>query len=219
MNKREKGLLLEGARGLGILLSPVQLHLIGIYLDELWQWNEKVNLTGLSSRERIISELLVDSLLPSPFLPQEGRLLDVGSGAGFPGIPLKIHRPGLEVHLMEANSRKASFLKHVIRITKLPEIEVIRGRIERDSRYLHPHGYHVVTARALSPLPQCISWCAPLLCPEGLMVSFQGSRFEEAIKDSSAVIKAHGLLLYKSIAYNLHGKDTGRHLLIFKRQE
>jgi 16S rRNA (guanine527-N7)-methyltransferase len=219
LNKREKGLLLEGARGLGILLSPVQLHLIGIYLDELCQWNEKVNLTGLSSRERIISELLVDSLLPSPFLPEEGRLLDVGSGAGFPGIPLKIHRPGLEVHLMEANSKKASFLKHVIRITKLPEIEVIIGRVERDGRYLHPRGYHVVTARALSPLPQCISWCAPLLSPGGLMVSFQGSRFEEAIKDSSAVIRAHGLFLHKSIAYNLHGKDAGRHLLIFKRQE
>ncbi len=217
MNKHEKQLLLACANELGILLSAVQLDLIGIYLDELWQWNKKVNLTGLSSRERIIRELLVDSLLPSPFLPEEGRLLDVGSGAGFPGIPLKIHKSGIKVHLMEANSKKASFLRHVIRITKLPGIGVIRGRVERDGKDLHPDGYQVVTARAFSPLPECISSCAPFLCPEGLLVNFQGSRSDKTIAESAEVIRAHGLILHRSVPYNLPGTNSPRRLLIFKR--
>lgn len=218
MNEKEKEILVEHAHELGISLSEFQVHLLGIYLDELWEWNEKVNLTGLSSRERIIGELLVDSLFPSPFLPEEGRLLDVGSGAGFPGIPLKIHKMGLKVHLIEANSRKTSFLKHVIRITKLREIEVIRGRVERNGNNLHPKGYHIITARALSHLPQSLSWCTPLLRPEGLIVNFQGSQFRKVLKESSDVITAHGLFLHKSVPYKLPGKDSQRQLLIFKKQ-
>lgn len=219
MNEQERELLLGCANGLGISLPADQLHLLSIYLDELWQWNEKVNLTGLSSMHRIIRELLVDSLLPSPFLPERGRLLDIGSGAGFPGIPLKIHKSGLEVHLIEANSRKASFLRHVIRTTKLTGIEVIRGRVERAGKDLHPDGYHIITARALSPLPQCLSLCAPFLCSGGLIVTFQGSRFEKVLRESSDVIKAHGLSLHNSFPYTLPGIDTRRQLLIFKTQE
>lgn len=219
MNGKEKELLVGCARELGIALSAFQVRLLGLYLDELWAWNEKVNLTGLSSRQRIIGELLVDSLLPSPYLPEEGRLLDVGSGAGFPGIPLKIYKTGLEVHLMEANSRKASFLKQVIRITKLRGIEVLRGRVERNGNILHAEGYHVITARAFSHLPQTLSLCAPLLRSGGLMVSFQGSQLEKVLREGFDVIKANGLLLHKSIPYKLPGKGSQRHLLIFKKQE
>ena len=217
MDKTEKRNLLSWAHDFGIELSVAQIDLLGIYLAELWEWNKRMNLTGLSSRERVIKELLLDSLIPSPFLPESGRLLDVGSGAGFPGIPLKICKTGLKVHLIEANSKKVSFLKQAIRLTNLCEIEVIRGRIEKDKSLLHPEGYHAITARALAHLSRTLKWCASLLVPGGLIINFQGSQFENALRESSKVIKEHRLFLYKSVPYVLPGKDTPRHILIFKK--
>ncbi|MDY6972746.1 MAG: 16S rRNA (guanine(527)-N(7))-methyltransferase RsmG [Thermodesulfobacteriota bacterium] len=218
LDKDEQRNLYSWAHDFGIELSEAQVHLCGAHINELWEWNRRVNLTGLSSREKIIRELVLDSLIPSPFLPEDGRLLDVGSGAGFPGIPLKICRPRLEAHLMEANSRRVSFLKQVIRITKLRGIKVVRGRIEKDGSLLHPEGYHIITARALAPLPRTLSWCAPHLVPGGLIMNFQGSLFENALKESSDTIRKHKLLLHKSIPYTLPGKNSPRHVLIFKEE-
>ena len=217
VDEDEQRNLRSWAHDFGIKLSASQIHLCCAHVDELWEWNRRVNLTGLSSRERIITELLLDSLIPSPFLPEEGRLLDVGSGAGFPGIPLKICKSRLNAHLMEANSKKTSFLQQVIRLTKLHGIKVMRGRIETNTALLHPEGYHIITARALAPLPRTLSWCAPHLMSGGLIVSFQGSLFEKALKESSDVMRKHGLFLYKSIPYTLPGKSSPRHLLILKK--
>jgi len=217
LDNNEQQKLRSWAQDFGIKLSHYQISLFGIYLDELWEWNKKVNLTGLSSRQRIITELLLDSLIPSPFLPEEGRLLDLGSGAGFPGIPLKICKPQLKIHLMEANSKKVNFLKRVIRVTKLYEIEVMRGRIEKDGSILDPKGYNIITARALALLPQILVWCAPYLMPGGLIVNFQGSRFEKVLEESADIIKEYGLYLNKSIPYKLPEKDLQRHLLIFMK--
>lgn len=217
MDDNEQQKLHSWAQDYGIELSDHQIRLFGIYLDELWEWNKKVNLTGLSSRQRIITELLLDSLIISPFLPEEGRLLDVGSGAGFPGIPLKICKPQLKTQLMEANSKKVNFLKQVIRVTKLYEIEVMRGRIEKDGSILSPKGYHIITARALAPLTQTLAWCAPYLMPGGLIVNFQGSQFAKVLEESADIIKEYTLFLYKSVPYKLPGKDSQRHILIFMK--
>jgi 16S rRNA (guanine527-N7)-methyltransferase len=219
LNREEKYILRSWARDFGIKLSGSQVHLLGIHLDELWQWNKRMNLTGLSSRQRIIKELLIDSLIPSTFLPETCSVLDVGSGAGFPAIPLKICRADLSFHLMEAHSKKVSFLKQVIRLTRLQGIKVMRGRIEKDKGLLQPEGYHVITARALAHLSQTLSWCAPCLISGGMIVNFQGSQFEHALKESADVMKRERLFLIKSIPYTLPGKDSPRHVLIFKKRD
>ena len=202
-----------------IPLSDPQMIRLGIYLDELLQWNKKMNLTGLLTRESIIEELLLDSLLPIPFLPKNGTLLDVGAGAGFPAIPLKICMTGLDMHLIEANFKKVSFLKQVIRLTKLAGIEVMQGRVERDSQLLRSEGYHVVTARALADLPKTISWCAPHLKPGGLMVCFQGGRVKEALIKVSDLLGAYHLYVSEQKAYTLPGKDSLRTLTMMRRSE
>jgi 16S rRNA (guanine527-N7)-methyltransferase len=217
LNQKEKEILLSWVHNFDIELSEPQIHLLGIYLLELLEWNRKMNLAGAGSRQRIIKELLLDSLIPAPFLPEKGRLLDIGSGAGFPAIPLKICKPHLNMHLLEPNSKKVSFLKQAIRLMHLWEIEVVRGRIGMDEGILHPEGYHVITARALARLPQILTWCIPHLLPRGMIVSFQGSRPEGLLKESSDAIRRHRLSLFKSIPYTLPGKDSQRYLLIFKR--
>jgi 16S rRNA (guanine527-N7)-methyltransferase len=217
LQKQENDLIRSCALDYGVTLTTPQIDLINLYLHELREWNKKINLTGLTSRQRILAELLIDSLVPSPYLPEEGNLLDVGSGAGFPAIPLKICKPRLKIHLMEINSKKVSFLKQVIRITNLDDIETIRGRIEKDGALLRSEGYDIITARALADLPRTLSWCAPHLKTGGLIFRFQGSQLEKALTEGSDVIHAHGLVLYKTVPYRLPGKDSKRHLLIFRK--
>lgn len=218
MYKDEILVLREKSLDHGIELSEDQLGLFQIYLDELCTWNRRMNLTGLSHRERMVFELLLDSLVPVPHLAETGRLLDVGSGAGLPGIPLKICKPWLNAHLLEANAKKVSFLKHVIRLLNLDETEVIRGRIEKDGDSLHPEGYHLITARALAPAGQTIAWCAPLLTAGGLLVTFMGGRVEDELKENRQVIKDHRLTIYKRISYTLPGRESERTTIIFEKK-
>jgi 16S rRNA (guanine527-N7)-methyltransferase len=205
------------AAGFDIELSDQQCHLFQVYLEELWHWNQHMNLTGPLTRERMLVELFLDSLIPGPFIPAAARILDVGSGAGFPGLPLKIHAPDRDIDLLEINAKKVSFLKHMVRLLGLTEVAVIKGRVERIQADLTRAGYQVVTARALADLGQAIAWCAPLLSPGGLLVSFLGSRFENDLNRSGPVMGDHGIVTHKVIPYTLPGKQARRHTVIFRK--
>ena len=208
----------EKSLNYGIELTEKQLSLFQKYLEELWAWNRRMNLTGLSHGERMVFELFLDSLIPVPHLAETGRLLDVGSGAGFPGVPLKICKPRLKVHLLEANSKKVSFLKQVIRLLKLDETEVIRGRIEKVRDALHPDSYHLITARALAPLAQKIRWCAPFLSDGGVLVSFLGGNAKDRLEENRQVIEDHDLFIYKKIPYRLPGGKSEKTTIIFEKK-
>jgi 16S rRNA (guanine527-N7)-methyltransferase len=191
------------------------LDLFRIYLEELWSWNRIFNLTGLKDRERIVIELFLDSLLPSPLLPKGGKLLDVGSGAGFPGLPLKIHCPQRIVLLVEPNSKKVSFLKHVIRLTRLREIQPLKDRIEclpSEARY------DVVTARAFSEFAKALDWCSPLVDRGGSLVLYLGARAEEYLKKNERLIEHHHLRVSTGISYALPGKRSERQTIVFQKQ-
>lgn len=217
-NKRENEKLRSLLNRSGVELSWDQAYKLGIFLDELEEWSKKLNLTGLTSRQSIIDELLIDSIMPAPFMPDQGNLLDIGSGAGFPAIPIKICKPRLRCQLMEPKSKKVSFLKQIIRIGKLEKIDVIKGHIEEGAGLLHPKGYDIITSRALAPLPQFLTWSAPHLTPGGLIVAFLGKRSEEALRQSADIMRKHNLFPFKSITYSLTGKSSERNLLILKRR-
>jgi len=214
----EINILHEHAVNYGIELSQKQIDLFKTYLDELTEWNRKINLTGLSTNEKIINELFLDSLIPGPYLPKKGRLLDVGSGAGFPGIPLKINNPELHVHLLEPNAKKTRFLKHIIRLLGLENIDVLKGRIEKAGDILHPGGYDIITSRALSGLPQIIDWCAPFLLQEGILVGFLGIEAEDTIQKCQPALSRHQLGLLNKRSYVLPGKNTKRTTVILKKK-
>jgi 16S rRNA (guanine527-N7)-methyltransferase len=196
-------------------LSDHQLELFRIYLEELWSWNRKFNLTGLEDRSRIVIELFLDSLLPSPFLPAEGDFLDVGSGAGIPGLPLKIHCPRRRAFLLEPNSKKVSFLRHVIRLTDLRGIEPIKDRVERLPAALQ---YDTVTARALAELGKAVECCAPRVKQGGILVLYLGAKAGDHLKESARAVEDHHLRVTKTLSYALPGKRSERHTAIFKKE-
>jgi 16S rRNA (guanine527-N7)-methyltransferase len=174
----EMSLLAEKAAALGTHLSSLEIDLFKLYLKELWEWNQRFNLTGLKTLDRIVIELFLDSLIPSPCLPDEGLMLDAGSGAGFPGVPLKILHPRIEIRLLESNAKKVIFLRHIVRSLQLKGAQVIQGRIEASGKWFHAEAFQVITARALADLRQIISWCSPLLKDGGYLVAFLGAEGE-----------------------------------------
>ncbi|MFZ7110938.1 MAG: 16S rRNA (guanine(527)-N(7))-methyltransferase RsmG [Desulfatiglandales bacterium] len=214
----EMDILREAGMQYGIDLSPQQLATFRRYLDELWDWNRRMNLTGLTLRERIVIELFLDSLVPVPFLPDRGSLLDVGSGAGLPGLPFKICKPELKVHLLEPNAKRVSFLKHVIGLLGMEEIEVIRGRIERDRSLLTPEGYDVVTARALAGLDQIIAWCGPVLRPGGQLIGFLGQQGEGELERHRNGFLKQDLEPVRTKTYLLPRKDSKRTVVILRKR-
>jgi 16S rRNA (guanine527-N7)-methyltransferase len=220
LNPTELKELKEMALDYGILLDASQLNLLDLYLEELLEWNKKINLTGLSSKRKMITDLLIDSLIPSKDLPNRGSMLDVGSGAGFPAIPLLICKPDMEAAiLLEPIAKRAAFLRQVVRLTRLRRVEVLTSRIENSAESLQSEGYQIITSRALAQLPQVLKWCAPHLAANGVIITFQGSNFAEVLKNSSDIIKTEGLILKQTIPYTLPDKTSQRTIVIFGKDD
>jgi len=207
----------ERAQEYGIILSHQHLDLIDVYLKELMEWNSRMNLTGIRNPERMLVELCLDSLIAVPHVPSSGRVLDVGSGAGFPAVIIKLLVPDLRLTLVEANSKKVSFLKQVIRLLKLDGIEVINGRIELIKDKLYPSGFDLISSRAMADLSRIINWCAGLLADGGRLVYFSGSRVDEVLEKSKCLISDHNLAVDKLVPYHLPGIKEGRSIVILKK--
>jgi 16S rRNA (guanine527-N7)-methyltransferase len=212
----EQGLLSRTAGDLGVALTPSQQERLLAYLDELCLWNRRINLTGLRSRDRMVVELLADSLVPAPHLPQSSRLLDVGSGAGLPGIPLKIARPDLSVDLLEPSAKRHHFLKQAVRLLRMEGIRALRGRIEDPAPLLLPV-YDVVAARAVWGLREAVEACAPFVAGGGLLVGFAGGNAETELAGALPPAAAADLELEQSIAYRLPGTGGERRTVFFRK--
>lgn len=172
-------------------------------------------MTGLEDRYRMVIELFLDSLLPSRFLPEQGELLDVGSGAGFPGLPLKIHCPRRQVFLLEPNSKKVSFLRHVIRLSGLRGVEIIKDRVENLAEEVQ---YYMVTARAVAEIGKTLESCVPRVRRGGLLVLYLGAEAERLLQESELLIAANDLRVAKTLSYVLPGRASERHTVILRKE-
>ena len=167
-------LLREGAAALGIELSREVLSHFGVYLQELQTWNARVNLTGLrSSRDMVIKHFL-DSLAVLPFLNDAPSLADLGSGAGFPGLVLKLARPDLNLTLVESRGKKAAFLEYLVALWQLPRVEVIQANLTPKLAQEWGPRFAVVTSRAAFSLKRFLELAAPLLLPGGRALALKG---------------------------------------------
>ena len=170
-------LLQKGARLLGIELSDQQLASFDLYQRELLKWNAKTNLISENTTGEIVTRHFLDSLTAAQFINrQNARMVDIGCGAGFPGIPLKIALPSIQLYLLETNRKKVSFLKHVIRLLNLEETFTLHDRTENivrtDSRQAK---FDFVISRAALKLPDLLPLGAYFLAPEGAVDSLEGT--------------------------------------------
>jgi 16S rRNA (guanine527-N7)-methyltransferase len=219
LTREDRQLLKRGAHEFGVALTERKLELFTTFLEGLWSWNRRMNLTGITSKRGMLVTLLLDPLVALSYLPLRGTLLDIGSGAGIPGFPLKIARPAFEVHLLESKAKKVSFLKDIIKKVGLKGIKAYRGRAERrDDLSTLLNVYDIVTARALAPLKKTIGICSPYIKPGGLLVTFKGSNITHEIENSQDLIEELHFSVDIDVPYYLPETQGERYLLILKKQ-
>jgi 16S rRNA (guanine527-N7)-methyltransferase len=207
-------LLISGAEELGITLTVEQVNSLFILLAELKKWNNKINLTAIKGERDTVIKHVLDSLSHiQGFIPAPGlKLLDMGSGAGFPAIPIKIACPELTVTLVESVKKKASFLRHAIRTLQLSDMEVLDIRMEELPDPCHGT-YDVVTARAFADMNLALSASAAFLKAGGFAVLSRGP--EESITEQE--LTRAGFIQNKKIELTLPHSDYKRAIWVFKK--
>ncbi|TKJ35108.1 16S rRNA (guanine(527)-N(7))-methyltransferase RsmG [bacterium (candidate division B38) B3_B38] len=175
---RFQGTLREKAKGIGVELSEEVLQQAETYYRLLSQWNRKINLTALRKLEEVIIYHFVESFFASLHMTDSPSLwADVGSGAGFPALPIKMLRRRLKLYLIEPHQKKAHFLKEVVRRLGLPEVWPMAMTLQEFQRCLpYPERFRYITSRAWGALPQLIGFCRQSLEPEGRMLLFVGEK-------------------------------------------
>jgi 16S rRNA (guanine527-N7)-methyltransferase len=166
----ERAALLAGARELGVGLSDAAAAALLRLLDELTHWNRAYNLTAITDRTQMLTHHLLDSLSVAPFV-QGSSVADVGTGAGFPGLPLAVLAPQRRFVLMDSNGKKQRFVAHAARTLGLANIEALHARVEA----VQPaQPFDTVVARAFAALPQLLEWVTPLCGPGTRVLAMKG---------------------------------------------
>lgn len=179
-NSSPETILLKGLKDLSQPHTPEHVRLFLIYLSELKRWNMAYNLTSLKSDEDIIVKHFLDSLLYLKGMPEgEMSVMDVGSGAGFPGIPLKIMRPEIFLYLLEPSRKKATFLRHMVKLLGFDAVEVIEKRVEE----LKSPAVDAAVTRALFTIKDFCEKAMPLVKRRGRLILSKGPKVKEELKE------------------------------------
>jgi 16S rRNA (guanine527-N7)-methyltransferase len=168
----------QAAETLNIPLPSAALPHFQVYYQELRTWNKKVNLTAITKEEETYIDHFIDSLVPEKFIPPGSSVIDLGSGGGFPGIPLKIVRPDIAVTLVDSSLKKTLFQRHVIRALGLNRIAAVHARTDE----LCPNRlYDVCIGRAFAPLVGFLSAAQALKAPNGIIIAMKGPNFSKEL--------------------------------------
>jgi 16S rRNA (guanine527-N7)-methyltransferase len=210
---------LKGLHSLGLELTEKQSKQFLLYQQELLDWNTRVNLTSITNPEEVMIKHFLDSLsLLMAFDAPEARLLDIGAGAGFPGLPLKIVRPQWQLLLLEATGKKVAFLQHLIETLHFTSAAAVHGRAEE---LAHKGDYRttfdVVTARAVASLPALLEYASPFCRVGGQIILLKKGDLAGELANGVRAANKVGAALKDDIAVRLPGLDDGRRLLVWEQ--
>lgn len=214
--------LTEGVRQLALNLDKTALERLTAYFLELRKWNRKMNLVAEASEQEIIDGHFLDSLALAPVLfslPAPGPLLDIGSGAGFPGLVLKAAYPELQVVLVEPRQKRSSFLRHIIRKLHLSGIDVYSLHlVPDDEAQQHKIGrYPLITSRALTDLGGFLSLAAAYCETVGFVLCMKGRKATEEMNQWQKIHPDSPFTLVVRHSYLLPFSEIQRHILVFRR--
>jgi 16S rRNA (guanine527-N7)-methyltransferase len=203
----------------GLVVPEQAAEQLAWLAEELLRWSKSRNLTAISQPEEVVEKHLIDCLTLSPHLPARGRLLDIGSGAGFPALPIKIVRPQLEVVSVDAVAKKIMFQRHVARALKLEKFTAVHGRVEdclRKSEFAA--GFDLVTTRAVGRLPLLLDLAKPFLKTGGELIAMKGPEGPEELNGCRDRLLAEGWSISQEVL-SLPVSRAGRCLLFFRVQK
>lgn len=196
-------------------ITSTQTDLLESYLDLLLDYNTRFNLTSITSREDAVVKHIADSLSASSFIKQGDTLLDIGSGGGCPGIPLKIIHPDITLTMTDSVGKKVDFLNVVISALNLKQAYAYKIRAEELARTSSRESFSVVTARAVAALPILLELASPLIKPGGRFIAYKGNINEEIIMAQNAAKTLHCHMTSKT-DYLLDGQYA-RTLVVYEK--
>ncbi len=206
------------AQKIDINLTNKQLNEFYTYMNLLIEWNKNINLTAITEPEEIIKKHFIDSLTISKNIKKDSSIIDVGTGAGFPGIPLKIVREDINVVLLDALNKRLNFLNEVIKENKLENIETVHFRAEEVGKNkIYREKYDVATSRAVAQLNILAEYLLPLVKVGGKCIGMKGSNVEEELKNSKKAINLLGGEIEKIEEFILPDSDIKRNVIIIKK--
>lgn len=214
-------LFVAGLEQLHLQLTSHQFEQLLRYRQELLDWNTRVNLTAIKDPEEVLFKHFLDSLsLLSVYDTPQTTLLDIGSGAGFPGLVLKIARPAWRITSLEATGKKITFQNHIIDSLHLDGIETIHGRAEEFAQQASYRGhFDLVTARAVAALPTLLEYASPYCKIGGWIVLPKKGDIAVELAQGIRAATQLGAILKEDITLTLPGLNDGRRLLVWKQQK
>lgn len=223
MLKEDENILIDGALKMGISLHKEQINKFSRYLELLIQWNQKINLTSLKTPREIISKHFLDSIscieVMDKYVDIEGiSIIDVGTGAGFPGIPIKIVYPSISLSLLEARKKKTIFLEKIVEEMNFQQVEILNGRAEVFGKCPdHREKYDIVLSRAVALLSTLSEYCLPLVRVGGFFIAQKGRSYKEEINKALRTIPLLGGELIGVENIQIPFINQERHLLVIKK--
>lgn len=212
---------------INIEISDDQINCFEKYYELLIEKNKVMNLTAITDKEDVIVKHFIDSIALIPYLLDKGininnklKIIDIGTGAGFPGLPLKIMMPDVKFTLLDSLNKRVSFLNEVIDELKLKDIEALHGRAEdyaSDSKYREK--YDICVSRAVANLSTLSEYCIPFVKEDGYFISYKAGESEEEINNSKNAIKILGGKINKVEEFVLPGTDVSRVFVFIRKLE
>ena len=201
-----------------INLTELQMKKFYEYMQLLIEWNEKINLTAIIEPKDIIIKHFVDSLTISKYIKDEMKIIDIGTGAGFPGIPIKIKNEKVEITLMDALNKRINFLEEVIKKNNLKNIETLHGRAEefgKNTKYREK--YDMCITRAVAKMNILVEYMMPFIKKDGICICMKGIEVEEELEKSKNAIKELGGKIEQIDKLTLLENENNRNIIVIKK--
>lgn len=210
--------LMEKAKAINIEMNNEQAEKFYKYMKLLIEWNEKINLTAITEENEIILKHFIDSLTVLKYINQTDRIIDVGTGAGFPGIPIAIMMPNTKITLLDSLNKRINFLNDVIKELDLKNIETIHSRSENCGKDISKReNYDIAIARAVANLTTLSEYLLPFVKIGGKMICMKGSEVEEELKNADFAIKELGGEITLKDEFCLPESDIKRNIIVAKK--
>ena len=209
----------EKSMDLGVRFLVEQAEQFFEYMKLLIEWNEKMNLTAITEPEEIILKHFIDSITILKEINDNSKVVDVGTGAGFPGIPLSIMNPTLKITLVDSLNKRLIFLQEVVNKLNLKNVEIVHARAEEfGQNKKYRESFDVATSRAVANLSTLSEYLIPLVKVEGKVISMKASEAREEINEAQKAIEVLGGAIEKINEFNLPQSDIGRTVIIIRKE-